>query len=137
MWSYSRYFLTYFVFHFIRMIFNNFDFTVLIFVRFVFKSSYFFLPLLQVVGQGGTLHYCQLPECKEGELVPVICPGCSKKFCLRHRHQVRLHEVWFLQLLGKKYNFMDIYFFPPSFLIWISLDWFTCHIFSMLEASNK
>lgn len=45
----------------------------------------------EVVGQGGTLHHCQLPECKEGELVPVICPGCSKKFCLRHRHQVDHH----------------------------------------------
>ncbi|XP_042893769.1 AN1-type zinc finger protein 1-like [Penaeus japonicus] len=42
----------------------------------------------EVVGQGGTLHLCQLPECKDGELTPVICPGCSKNFCLRHRHQV-------------------------------------------------
>lgn len=38
---------------------------------------------------GGPVHYpCELEGCKNGELAPVICPACTKNFCLAHRHQV-------------------------------------------------
>ncbi|XP_076064828.1 AN1-type zinc finger protein 1-like [Oratosquilla oratoria] len=32
-------------------------------------------------------HICEMPDCKDGELVPVVCSGCQKNFCCAHRHQ--------------------------------------------------
>ncbi|XP_061821763.1 AN1-type zinc finger protein 1 isoform X1 [Nerophis lumbriciformis] len=32
-------------------------------------------------------HPCSFEECKEKQLLPVICPQCEKHFCLAHRHQ--------------------------------------------------
>lgn len=45
--------------------------------------------IAEKVSEGVPLRYpCDLEGCKDGELAPVICPGCSKNFCLAHRHQV-------------------------------------------------
>ncbi|XP_065759241.1 AN1-type zinc finger protein 1 [Muntiacus reevesi] len=32
-------------------------------------------------------HACSLRGCAARELVPIVCPRCEKRFCLRHRHQ--------------------------------------------------
>ncbi|KFD67595.1 hypothetical protein M514_03466, partial [Trichuris suis] len=29
---------------------------------------------------------CSLTGCKRKEMVPIVCPSCSKTFCLQHRH---------------------------------------------------
>jgi len=39
-------------------------------------------------GKCPTRHPCHFPECRDGELTPIICEGCSANFCLKHRHQV-------------------------------------------------
>ncbi|XP_064641155.1 AN1-type zinc finger protein 1-like [Lineus longissimus] len=31
---------------------------------------------------------CSLTDCRNNELVPVVCEHCRKNFCLQHRHQV-------------------------------------------------
>ncbi|KAK7077078.1 AN1-type zinc finger protein 1 [Halocaridina rubra] len=33
-------------------------------------------------------YHCDHLNCSNTELAPVICPGCSKNFCLQHRHKV-------------------------------------------------